>query len=196
MLIALTGGIGSGKSTVAEYWRQLGATILDADELARDVVLPGSPALRQLANEYGDDLLNSDGSLNRAKLATLIFSDASIRSKVESIMHPAIQRLAAQRIAAASGDVVYVIPLLVESKTPLSFDAIVNIAVPESVRKDRLVAKRSMTPSEAESRIRAQATEVERAALADFQLDGNCSISELRNRSELLYKQLTQSQGR
>lgn len=196
MLIALTGGIGSGKTTVAEFWRELGATIIDADELAREVVLPGSPLLQQLVNEFGADLLNSDGTLNRNRLASLIFSDASTRSKVESIMHPAIHQLAARRITQASGDVVYVIPLLVEGKSPLKFDAIVNIAVPESIRKHRLVATRSMTAADAENRIRAQATESERAAAADFQLDGNCSLEELRERAELLYKQLTRARIR
>jgi dephospho-CoA kinase len=196
MLIALTGGIGSGKTTVAEFWRELGATIIDADELAREIVLPGSPVLQQLVNEFGADLLNLDGTLNRNKLASLIFSDASKRSRVESIMHPAIQQIAARKITQAIGDVVYVIPLLVEGKTSLRFDSVVNIAVPESIRKHRLVAQRSMTIADAESRIRAQATESERAAAADFQLDGNCSLAELRERAEHLYKQLTRAQIR
>lgn len=195
MLIALTGGIGSGKSTVAEIWRKLGASIVDADELAREVVAPGSKLLAVLVDEFGPQLINPDGSLRREELASLIFADSDARLRVESLMHPEIQRLAAERIAAARSPVVYVIPLLAETKSPLKFDAIVNIAVPENVRSERLMKLRGLSHGEVNRRMRAQASEAERASAANFQLDGNCSLAELGVRATRLFQSICAGQG-
>lgn len=196
MLIALTGGIGSGKTTVAEIWRELGASIIDADELAREVVVPGSAVLNQLVATLGPDIVSPDGGLNRPKLAKLIFGDAGLRSRVESVMHPAIQQLAANRIAAAKSPVVYVIPLFVETNSPLRFDAVVNITVPESVRLARLTQQRGMTASEAAARIAAQAGEAERIAKSDYQIDGNCSLADLRIRASKLFTEINRGPER
>jgi dephospho-CoA kinase len=191
MLIALTGGIGSGKSTVANFWRDLGATIIDADLLAREVVAPGSDNLELLVSLVGPELLNSDGSMNRALLADRIFKDSKLRSGVEAIMHPAIKQLARERIAAATSPVVYVVPLLVETEHTLDFDAVVSLAVPEEVRINRLVSQRAMSRSEALARIRAQATDEERARRADLVIDANCSLAELRTKAQAAFKAIT-----
>ena len=190
MLIALTGGIGSGKSTVAEIWHSMGATIVDADQLAREVVAAGSATLEKLSARFGDEVLNSDGSLNRQWLAERIFDNPSLRREVEAVIHPAIQVLAKSRIAAAPSPVIYVVPLLVETDSKLKFDSVVTLAVPEEVRIQRLAAQRGMSRSDSLQRIRAQATDEERNARADLVIDANCSFEQLRTRAEAAFRQL------
>jgi dephospho-CoA kinase len=190
MLIALTGGIGSGKSTVAAEWTRLGATEIDADILAREVVKPGSVGLENLVHMLGAEILNSDGALNRAKLASITFTNPEVRAKVEQALHPLIQALAKQKTEQSEGVVVYTIPLLVETKSPLQFDAVVTISCPEAVRLQRLKA-RGMTEEDARNRISAQATDQEREAVADYVLDSNCSLDELRFRSQRLFEEIT-----
>ncbi len=190
MLIALTGGIGSGKSTVAAEWTKLGATEIDADILAREVVKPGSVGLENLVHMLGAEILNSDGALNRAKLASITFTNPEVRAKVEQALHPLIQALAKQKTEQSEGVVVYTIPLLVETKSPLQFDAVVTISCPEAVRLQRLKA-RGMTEEDARNRISAQATDQEREAVADYVLDSNCSLDELKFRSQRLFEEIT-----
>lgn len=190
MLIALTGGIGSGKSTVAAEWTRLGATEIDADVLAREVVEPGAEGLKALVKLYGDELVLPDGQLDRKKLASLVFSDPKKRLEVERTLHPLIQQLAMDRTRQASGVVVYTIPLLAETKSPLQFDAVVTISCPFEVRLQRLI-ERGMTAEDAKSRIASQATDQEREALADYVLDSNCSKQELLNRANALYEEIT-----
>lgn len=191
MLIALTGGIGSGKSTVAAEWVKLGATEIDADLLAREVVEPGQPGLNALVSEFGDRVLDDTGHLNRTKLAELTFSSSSTRKKVESLLHPLIQQLAQVRIKQGNQDiVVYTIPLLAETKSPLRFDKIVTISCPEEVRLERLLA-RGMNREDAERRIAAQATDAEREAKSDIVIDSNCTLPELLTRARDVYKVIT-----
>ena len=190
MLIALTGGIGSGKSTVAEIWGGLGATIVDADVLAREVVAPGSITLSRLVELVGRELLNPDGTMNRRLLAERIFGDPILRAAVEGVMHPAIQKLAGERIAEAVGTVVYVIPLLIETDSKLQFDAVVSLAAPEELRISRLVAQRGMERAEALARIRAQATDAQRGERSDVIIDTDCSLDELRLRATQVYQSL------
>lgn len=192
MLIGLTGGIGSGKSTVAKRLVELGATEIDADVLAREVVAPGTEGLAEVAERFGEDLIDEDGSLNRALLAKRAFSAEENRKALEAILHPRIQKLSRERIAAASGVVVYTIPLLVETNSKLPFDKIVTVSAPESVRVDRLVASRGMTPEEARARIAAQASDAEREAVADYVIDSNCSMTELLKRVDDLYAEVNQ----
>ncbi len=187
MLIALTGGIGSGKSTVAAEWVRLGAREIDADQLAREVVEPGSRGLAMLVDEFGEKVLDANGSLNRAKLAEMSFSDPSIRKRVEAILHPLIQALALQRTSENSqGVTVYTIPLLVETKSPLKFDKVVTISCPEEVRLERLI-KRGLRREDATKRISAQASDNERERVADLVIDSNCSLEELLVRSRSAY---------
>ncbi len=187
MLIALTGGIGSGKSTVAAEWVRLGAREIDADQLAREVVEPGSRGLAMLVDEFGEQVLDANGSLNRAKLAEMSFSDPSIRKRVEAILHPLIQDLALQRTSENSeGVTVYTIPLLVETKSPLKFDKVVTISCPEEVRLERLI-KRGLRREDATKRIFAQASDNERERVADLVIDSNCSLEELLVRSRSAY---------
>lgn len=191
MLIALTGGIGSGKSTVASEWVRLGAIEIDADQLAREVVEPGQPGLAALVAEFGEQVLDATGQLNRAKLAEISFSDPGTRKKVESLLHPLIQELAAQRTKLNSqGVIVYTIPLLVETQSPLRFDKVVTISCPESIRIERLLA-RGMSREDAVRRIASQATDAEREARSDVVIDSNCTFPELLSRARDVYKALT-----
>ena len=187
MLIALTGGIGSGKSTVARRWVELGATEVDADLLAREVVEPGSVGLGQVAKEFGPSVLTQSGDLDRAALAKIAFSSDPNRVKLEGILHPLIQELALQKVSDLEGVIVYTIPLFVESKSKLKFDKVVAISCDEDVRVQRLVDSRGMSESEARSRIAAQATDTQREAKADIVIDSNCSVDELLNKADDAY---------
>lgn len=191
MLIGLTGGIGSGKTTVAQRLVELGATEIDADLLAREVVAPGSDGLAAVASKFGADLILPDGSLNRALLAERAFADSSSRLELEAILHPLIQQLSRERIASATGVVVYTIPLLVESGSKLPFDKVLAVSAPEAVRVARLITSRDMTLEQARARIAAQATDAQREAIADFVINSDCSMAELRARVDAIYAEAT-----
>ncbi len=193
MLIALTGGIGSGKSTVARRWVELGATEIDADLLAREVVTPGSIGLQKVVEAFGSSVLAADGSLNRSALAQLVFTSDSNRKKLEAILHPLIQDLALERVADLSGVVVYTIPLFVESNSKLKFDKVVAISCDEAVRVQRLVQNRGMTEAEARSRVAAQATDQQREAVADLVIDSNCPLEELLQRADAAFESFGES---
>lgn len=188
MLIALTGGIGSGKSTVARRWVELGATEIDADVLAREVVEPGSIGLTKVVAAFGPEVLTQDGSLDRAALARIAFASEDQRLKLEGILHPLIQELALTKVSEVTGVVVYTIPLFVESNSKLKFDRVVAISCDQAVRVQRLVSNRGMTESEASSRIAAQASDAEREAVSDIVIDSNCSLEELLQRADVVYK--------
>jgi len=188
VLIALTGGIGSGKSTVARRWVELGATEVDADLLAREVVEPGSVGLAQVVKEFGPSVLNAAGALDRAELAKIAFANDVNRIKLEGILHPLIQELALQKVTNLEGLIVYTIPLFVESKSKLQFDKVVAISCDEDVRVRRLVESRGMSEAEARSRISAQAKDSEREAVADIVIDSNCSLAELIQKAEAIYQ--------
>jgi dephospho-CoA kinase len=191
VLIGLTGGIASGKSTVANRWAELGAKIIDADVLAREVVAPGSSGLKAIAKKFGPQLILEDGSLNRAALADIVFLDPRKRSELEAITHPLIRELALTQLAEAGNQpVVYVIPLLVESNSTLPFDAVVTVSAPEQLRVDRMVLNRGLSPELAQARLSAQASDAEREAAADYVIDSNCSMAELLERAESVWAQL------
>ena len=187
MLIALTGGIGSGKSTVARRWVELGATEVDADLLAREVVEPGSIGLEQVVQEFGPSVLTQSGNLDRAALAKIAFANDANRVKLESILHPLIQDLALKKVSNLEGIIVYTIPLFVESKSKLQFDKVVAISCDEDVRVSRLLEHRGMNETEARSRIAAQASDSEREAVADLVIDSTCSLEELIQKSDEIY---------
>lgn len=192
MLIGLTGGIGSGKSTVAKRLSELGATEIDADLLAREVVEPGSTGLTEVAKRFGEDLIKSDGGLNRALLAQRAFASDQNRKDLEGILHPLIQKLSRERISAVEGIAIYTIPLLVETNSALPFDKIITISCPEEVRVERLIASRGMSEDEARSRIKAQATDAQREAVADFVINSDCTMAELIDQVDRVFAEATQ----
>ena len=179
VLIGLTGGIGSGKSTVAKRLVELGATEIDADLLAREAVAPGTQGLAEVAERFGSDLVDSNGALNRALLAERAFSSEENRKDLEAILHPKIQKLSRERIAQATGLVVYTIPLLVETNSTLPFDKILTVSAPVDLRVERLVQSRGMTEAEARARIAAQASDDQRESVADYVINADCTMEEL-----------------
>ncbi len=193
MLIALTGGIGSGKSTVARRWVELGATEIDADVLAREVVSPGSTGLALVAKQFGSEVLAADGTLDRAALAKIAFSSEENRKLLENILHPLIQQLALEKVEGLSGVIVYTIPLFVESNSKLKFDKVVTISCDEAVRVKRLVESRGMSEGEAISRISAQASDAQREAVSDIVIDSNCTMAELVGRADSVFENFKES---
>ena len=190
-LVGLTGGIAAGKSTVAELWASLGAEVIDADDLARIVVEPGSEGLGQIVENFGAKVLNPDGTLNRGQLAKLVFQDFALRKKLESITHPLIRDLAQGLINSSHADiVVYVIPLLVESKSNLDFDYVVTVEAPQPDQLKRMTDNRGMSEEEALARIKAQAAPAERANVADRILSSNQSLALLLNDAKVLFKDI------
>ncbi|MEL0200002.1 MAG: dephospho-CoA kinase [Aquiluna sp.] len=187
MLIALTGGIGSGKTTVAARWVELGAHEIDADILAREVVEPSTEGLAAVVERFGKEILLADGSLDRGALAKVAFADDQSRKDLEAILHPRIQRLAAERVKGLGGVIVYTIPLLAETNSKLEFDREVTVSCDEAVRIDRLVTLRGMSKEEAMGRITAQATDAEREAKADTVIDSNCPMDELISRADEVF---------
>lgn len=187
MLVALTGGIGSGKSTVAARWVELGATEIDADILAREVVEPGRKGLAQVAAEFGSDLIRSDGTLDRQQLATRAFASPERRRKLEAILHPLIQERAKALTSSIEGLIVYTIPLFVETQSPLQFDRVVTVSCPEGVRVDRLVTLRGLSPEEAMARIRSQASDQERERVSDTVIDSDCTLDELLAKADAVF---------
>ena len=190
MLIGLTGGIGAGKSTVAQALAERGAIVIDADQVAREVVEPETPTLLQLAETFGDEILDVDGSLNRAKLGELVFGNPDQVELLNSIVHPAVRERTQQYFAAAGErDVlVYDVPLLIEAKLPYAFDLVVIAMAPESVRLDRLVNIRGMAPAEAQSRIDSQATDDQRREIADVLIDTGGTMEHTYEQVDALWK--------
>jgi dephospho-CoA kinase len=187
MLIALTGGIGSGKTTVASRWVALGAHEIDADVLAREAVEPGTEGLAAVVARFGEQVLEPDGSLNRSVLASVAFASEDSRKDLEALLHPRIQTLAAERVVGLEGVIVYTIPLLAETNSKLDFDRIVTVSCDENVRIDRLVTLRGMNKEEAMQRIAAQATDAEREARADTVIDSNCPMDELLAKADEVF---------
>jgi dephospho-CoA kinase len=177
-LIGLTGGIAAGKTTVAAHWVSLGAIEIDADKLAREVVEPNTKGLTQILETFGPHLLTSAGELDRKALGEIVFNEPTKRVLLESIVHPLVRQRAQEILESLPEQsiVVYTVPLLVEAKVALPFDVIVSVEAPEADRIQRLVSSRGMTAQEAEARIKAQASPLERAAAADFILNSNQTL--------------------
>ncbi len=194
-LIALTGGIASGKSTIARRLAEHGAVIVDADAIVRDVQSAGSPVLARIADEFGPDVLDEDGGLDRAALGALVFSDDAARARLNAIVHPAVRAESAERFAAAlaadpDAVVVYDVPLLVEARVDDPWDLIVVAHAPAPLRMDRLVALRGLTPDAARSRIAAQVDDRARLALADVVIDTAGSLEETHAQTDALWDRL------
>ena len=191
-LIGLTGGIAAGKSTVAKRWAEHGALEIDADQVARDVVEPGTVGLGRVVEAFGSDVLTADGELNRKRLAMQIFSDAGKRELLNSILHPLIKERTRQLLSElpAESIVVYNVPLLVEAAVDHPFDLVVTVEAPEEEQLRRLVETRGLTESEARSRISAQAKPIERAARADRILNSNQDINLLLRDTDALWRDI------
>lgn len=179
--IGLTGGIGSGKSAVAALLRERGAFVVDADQVAREVVEPGSPGLAAVVAHFGSGVLSADGSLDRAGLASRVFGNAAELAALNSITHPLIARRSAELLAAAPATalIVYDMPLLVENGLTDDFDAVVVVDAPDDVRLERLVASRGLDRADVLARMASQAPREERLKAADFVIDNSGALDRL-----------------
>ena len=179
--VGLTGGIGSGKSAVSTLLAGHGAVVIDYDQLAREVVELGSPALAEIARRFGDDILTPDGALNRPALGAIVFNDPESLRTLEGITHPAIRALAREREAAAGPDaiVVHDNALLVEMGHHNACDAVIVVDVPQEVQIERLVATRGMSEAEARARITNQTSRESRTGVADFIVNNTGSLDGL-----------------
>jgi dephospho-CoA kinase len=191
--VGLTGGIASGKSTVSAILRELGAVVIDADQLARDVVEKGTPGLVDVVDEFGPGLLTPEGDLDRAAMGALVFNDESARKRLEAIVHPLVfERIVALEADAPEGAVVvHDIPLLAESGRAETFDAVIVVDAPAEVQVERMVRDRGWSEEDALARIAAQATREERRAVATYLVDNTGSREDLRREIEKIYAQLT-----
>lgn len=195
LLVALTGGIASGKSTVADRLAALGAVIVDADQVARQVVERGEPALARIAEEFGPGMIAADGSLDRAALGAIVFSDPEGRQRLNAITHPAVLERSRARFAeagAADPDaiVVYDIPLLVEAGRGEEFDLTVVVHAATETRVRRMMELRGMTREEALHRINSQATDTDRFAIADVVIDADGSLESTLDQTDALWENL------
>ena len=186
-LVAVTGGIGSGKSTVTARFAERGCPVIDADRVAREVVEPGEPALAELAERFGHDVIREDGSLDRAALAAVVFVDDDARADLERITHPRVAARMAERIAELDAEpgarpdrlVVVDHPLLVETSQAGRFDAVVVVLAPEALRLQRLADERGMDRDDVRARIAVQATDAERRAVATHVVDNSGDLASL-----------------
>jgi len=169
--IGLTGGIGSGKSTVAALLAERGARVVDADRIAREALAPGSPGLAAVVAEFGTGVLAGDGALDRAALAAIVFADPAARARLDGIVHPRVRARAAELVAAAPADAVVVqdVPLLVETGQAGSYDLVLVVEADPTTRVERLVG-RGMSAEDARARMASQATDEQRRAVADVVL--------------------------
>ena len=190
-LVGLTGGIASGKSTVAEMLSKYDNEIIDADEIAREVVSPGTVGLSKVVAEFGPQILEEDGSLSRSKLAKLVFEDTEKRLRLEGILHPLIRARTLERFSESKSDIViYIVPLLVEAKVDYPFDLVVTIEAGSENQIKRLIENRGMSTEDATARIAAQATEPERVARADVRIDGALSLTDLETEVSKIWNQI------
>lgn len=187
--IGLTGGIGAGKSTVSRTFAECGGVIVDGDVISREVVQPGTAGLAALVDEFGRDILLPDGALNRPALAAKAFADEQQRGKLNAIVHPLVARRRAEIVAAVTEDEVIVedIPLLVESRMAPLFPLVVVVHAEAEIRLDRLLHRRGMDEADARARIAAQATDVQRRAVADVWLDNSGTEGDLVERARDLW---------
>ncbi len=188
LLVALTGGIGSGKSLAAEYFAACGAHILDFDQLARDVVERGSEGFDEILLRFGDDVLR-EGNLDRARLAEIVFNDAGARKELEAITHPKIRAAFDQIVSQLESEAILVsqIPLLAESERAHPFDFVVTVRASAAIRRARLI-KRGMKEFQVAQRMQAQASDLQREAIADAILINEGSEDELLRQVENLYE--------
>jgi dephospho-CoA kinase len=189
LLIALTGGIASGKSAVANLFAELGVPVIDTDQLARDVVEPGTPALREIVDAFGARVLDESGRLDRARMRERVFADAADRKRLEAITHPAIRAELTRRSAAAGGAYqVHVIPLLVERARADDYDRVLLVDCPEEVQAQRLMARDGSDAAQVRQMLAAQATREARLAAADDVIVNTGTPDDLRGFVDTLHQ--------
>lgn len=193
MRVGLTGGVASGKSTVAAMLAELGAVVIDADAIAREVVAKGTPGLEAVVAAFGPELLTPDGELDRPAMGRLVFGDEEARRRLEGIVHPLVFERYAELEASAPADalVVHDIPLLAESGRGEDFEAVVVVDVPRELQVERMLRDRGWTLEDAESRIAAQATRGQRLAIATHVVENTGTLEDLRARVAEVHAELT-----
>ncbi|MCK6547683.1 dephospho-CoA kinase [Myxococcota bacterium] len=194
-VVGLTGGIGTGKSSVARLFAELGARVIDADQLARDVVEPGTPGLAAIVARFGDGVLDAEGRLDRKKLAAIVFGDAAARAALNAIVHPAVRRRALEQIQAASDDgaelVVYDVPLLFETGLDRELPDVIVVTARPDVQRARVAARDAMSPEDIEARIAAQLPVADKVARATWVIENSGTRDETRAQVERLFATLT-----
>jgi dephospho-CoA kinase len=192
--VALTGNIGAGKTTVAELFRRWGATIIDADQLVREIQGPTQPALKDIAARFGAELILPDGSLDRAALRAKVLSDPRRLLELNRIIHPEVRRRSMKLLAQARarGDAIVVsdIPLLFEAANPSDFDVIVLVDAPESVRRARLLASRDLSSEEADRMIAAQLASAVKRSRSDYVIDNDGDFAALERSAASVWQAL------
>jgi dephospho-CoA kinase len=193
-LVGLTGGIASGKSYVAGLLGELGASTVDADQVAREVVVPGSTGLVQVVGAFGFEILLPSGELDRAKLGEIVFADPEKRIELENILHPLIKARTTQLISEQPSEiVVYAVPLLVEANVDYPFDTIITVEAGVENQVSRLMTSRQMSESDARARIEAQTTSPERVARANFVIDSSGPKEQTKLQVVEVWKQLLEA---
>lgn len=196
-VVALTGGIGSGKSVVARLFADWGAVVVDADDLSREVVAPGSAGLSKTTELFGTEILNKDGSLDRAKLAALIFADENKRKQLEQIVHPLIRQIWLSRLAdllssSSAPLIIYTLPLFYESAHEYpEIQRVVHVSAPEEIRVARACARDRCSEASVRDRMKAQLSDEEKNARADYVIVNAGSLEELSRRSRQIFESLT-----
>jgi dephospho-CoA kinase len=199
LLVGLTGGIGSGKSTVARLLDRRGAVVIDADQLAREAIAAGTDGFDLVVAEFGRGVVRPDGELDRPALAAQIFADPGRKAALEAIVHPRVARLFADRVEPYRDTdriVVYVTPLLVEVGLAPAFDVVVVVTASPHLRVSRVASERGLDPEDVRRRIAAQATDAQRAEVADILLDNDGSLGELEAQVDRLWAEITARAGR
>ena len=192
MNVGLTGGIGSGKSVVTRLLAERGAIVIDSDALAREAVAPGTSGHAAVVAEFGDSVLAPDGSLDRSRLASIVFADPERRAALERIIHPHVRARARELAAAAppGSVVIHDVPLLVENRLQDRYDAVIVVDAPEYAQVERLVRRRGMSEPDARARIAAQATREQRRAVADYVIDNSRTLADLAPKVDKLWAEL------
>jgi dephospho-CoA kinase len=190
LMVGLTGGIGSGKSAVSARLAELGAVVIDADRLAREVVAPGTDGFDEVVSAFGREVVDASGALDRPALGRRVFGDDAARRRLEAIIHPLVRSRTAELVAAAPADAVVVndVPLLVEAGLAAAYDVVVVVLASASTRVGRLSRNRGMSADEAAARIAAQATDEQRRAVADAVIENEGTLAELRERVDRLWR--------
>ena len=193
LLVGLTGGIGSGKSTVARMLEERGAVVFDADALAREAVEPGTPGHDAIVERFGANVLAPGGVLDREALGSIVFADPAARRDLEAIVHPEVRRLLAEGCEAYQGSdrvVVFSAPLLVETGMNTAFEVLIVVSAPVQTQVERLLRDRAMSEEQVRARIAAQAPLEEKAAVADVIVDNDGTLEDLRDQVDRLWNDL------
>lgn len=197
MLVALTGGIAAGKSTVARMFAERGAAVLDADEMVRELQKPGASVYEAIVEVFGPLILQDDGTINRKALGEIVFRDEKDRRRLETIVHPALVAAVQERVAHLRTQGVSIcvveLPLLIEAESERRFDSVVVVTAPEEVQVARLMAERGLTQEEALARVRSQMPLAEKVRRAHFVIENGGDLWETERRVQEIYEVLLQT---